>query len=319
MFTVCVTPEPSRPTAASVDDAFVSGDAVALDLRVARLGSRGLARLIDLMVQLALIAALVLIGTAIAAVAGLDEALLATVQVITAVTAFIGYPVLMQTLTRGRTFGKLALGLRVVRDDGGHVRFRHALTRELVGVASEWPGLLPPLTWFASLWCMLASPRSKRLGDVAAGTIVIHDRTPVLWGWIPTMPPHLRGWAASLDMTGVSDDLALAIRQYLVRYRFLHGPSRVRLGAALTAEVVARITPMPPGGISGGDFLAAVLAERHLRSVRRLTRARASTAVVWPELAMLTGPAYPYMPIPPVGWPPAPGQPIMLRPPAPAA
>jgi uncharacterized RDD family membrane protein YckC len=282
-----VTRDPAT-TGPVVDDSFVSGDAVALDLRMARIGSRGLARLIDLFVQGGLILLFILIGTAIAVASGMDGAESGTLQVVMTVVAFLGYPVIMQTVANGRTLGKLALGLRVVRDDGGPIHFRHALTRELVGVASEWPGLLPPLTWFASLWCMLVSPRSKRIGDIAAGTLVIHERTPLVWGWVPIMPPHLAGWAGALDLSGVSDDLALAIRQYLVRHRFLHQASRIRLGVELTTEVVARITPMPPGGITGRDFLSAVIAERHARSVRRLSQARASTAAVWPELMALT-------------------------------
>ena len=54
---------------------------------------------------------------------------------------FLGYPVAMETLTRGRTLGKMALGLRVVRDDGGPITFRQALVRGLVGLALERPGL----------------------------------------------------------------------------------------------------------------------------------------------------------------------------------
>jgi uncharacterized RDD family membrane protein YckC len=276
-----------------VDESFVSGDGVALDLRVARIGSRGLARLIDLVIQVIVAVVFFLVATLVTAMNGLDAAEVETIQVVTVVIVFLAYPILMLTLARGRTLGKLVLGLRVVRDDGGPVHFRHALTRELVGMAAEWPGLLPPLTWFASLWCMMASPRGKRIGDLAAGTVVIHERTPLVWGWVPVMPPYLAAWAASLDLSGVRDDLALAVRQYLVRYRFLHREAQVRLGVELTAELVARITPMPPGGIAARDFLAAVMAERHARSVRRLTAARASTALVWPELTALTTPVPP--------------------------
>ena len=74
----------------------------------------------------------------------------------------------------------------MVRDDGGPIRFRHALTRALVGVALEWPGLILPLvTWVVSLGTMLSARSGKRLGDLAAGTIVIHERTPAAWGWVP--------------------------------------------------------------------------------------------------------------------------------------
>jgi uncharacterized RDD family membrane protein YckC len=281
---------PTDSSAVESADRLVIGDAVELDLPLARLGSRGLARLLDLIVQAILLFTVApLIAMVLGAVLGLDLAIGSVIRVVIQVLVFIAYPVALETLTRGRTLGKLAMGLRVVRDDGGAIRFRQAFTRGLVGMAAEWPGLLPPLTWVASLWCMLGSPQSKRFGDIAAGTIVIHERTPVVWGWIPVTPPHLAAWAATLDLTALDDRLALDIRQFLVRYRFLTDKARARVGADLTLEVIGCVTPRPPTGTTGRDFLVAVLAERHRRSVARIAAARASTAAVWPELARATG------------------------------
>jgi uncharacterized RDD family membrane protein YckC len=286
-------PRIATPRSGEIDarlgDRLVIGDAVELDLPLARLGSRGLARLLDLFVQMIL---LVTVGPLLAAgaiaIGSFDQAIANVIKVVVEATVFIAYPVATETLTRGRTIGKLAMGLRVVRDDGGGIRFRHALTRGLVGVAAEWPGLIPPLTWLASLWCMLGNSQGKRLGDIAAGTIVIHERTPVVWGWIPVMPPQLQSWAATLDLTGLDDQVALDIRQFLVRYRFLTNRARIRLGNDLTLEVIKCVTPPPPAGATGRDFLVAVLAERHQRSATRLAAARQATAAVWPDLARVT-------------------------------
>ncbi len=266
------------------------GDAVELDLPVARVASRGVARLIDLAVQAVLLIVLqVALSAVLVFISWLDTALMDAVLVIVVVAVFLAYPIVLETLTRGRTVGKLVMGLRVVRDDGGAIRFRQALTRELVGYAAEWPGLMPPLTWVASLACMLSDTRGRRVGDISAGTIVVHERTPIVWGWIPVMPPHLAGWAATLDLGAVSDDLALQIRQYLIRYRFLTPASRTCLGIDLTTELAALIQPPPPPGAGGRDFLIAVLAERHRRSLARLVRSRTATAAVWPELMRATG------------------------------
>ena len=92
---------------------------------------------------------------------------------------FLGYPVAMETLTRGRTLGKMALGLRVVRDDGGPITFRQALVRGLVGLALERPGLVllgfgPALGMIVAMF----SARGKRIGDMAAGTVVLQERLP---------------------------------------------------------------------------------------------------------------------------------------------
>src|SRR4029450_6397667 len=116
----------------------------------------------------------------------LDDALASTLVTVSLVLALVGYPVLLETTTRGRTLGKMMIGLRVVRDDGGPVTFRHALTRTLVALAIEWPGILgAPITWLCTIWTVSVRPQCKRRGDHVAGTMVIHERTPAAWGWVP--------------------------------------------------------------------------------------------------------------------------------------
>src|SRR5262245_9551807 len=233
---------------------MLSGEAVELDVRVARVGSRVPALLLDIIVQVGLLFALMTVASLLLAFIGLagaplDAALAAAVYGLVLVLALIGYPVAMETLTGGRTVGKLAFGLRVVRDDGGPIRFRHALTRGLVGAALEWPGLILPLvTWVASLWTMIANPHGKRLGDLAAATEVIHARTPEVWCCVPAMPPALVHWARTLDLVGLDDELALSVRHFLARNRMLREPARTRLGHALAREVAAVTNPPPPAG-----------------------------------------------------------------------
>src|SRR5690606_23383783 len=111
---------------------LVTGEAVALEMRLAKFPSRALAILIDFI--LLFVVAFVLLLAASAVIPTLDDALAATLALVTGVFLLVGVPVMIETLTRGRSLGKLALGLRVVRDDGGPVRFRHSLTRGLAGV-----------------------------------------------------------------------------------------------------------------------------------------------------------------------------------------
>jgi uncharacterized RDD family membrane protein YckC len=286
VFTCGVSAQPT--TTPGPDAALVSGEAVELDVRVARAGSRVVALLLDLLIQGASLLILVPLVLTVAGFAGpLADAALVQGLILTSVLfVLIGYPVLFETLSGGRTPGKFALGLRVVRDDGGPTQFRHALTRSVIAVAVEFPGLvLPPFTWVVSLVIMLAHPRGKRLGDLAAGTIVIHERTPASWGWVPGMPPPLARWAGTLDLTGLDDELALAIRHFLARGHGLAEPERSRLGYALSVEIAAATTPPPPPGAPGWAYLAAVLAERHRRAARRLARARAASDRLWPDLS----------------------------------
>jgi len=300
------------PEAVPSGDRLVSGEAVELEVRVARLGSRALALILDIMLQVALLYALGIgVGLAMIALGGAADAALAiALYTIVVALVLIGYPTLSETLFGGRTLGKLAVGLRVVRIDGGPIRFRHAFARALVGVALEWPGLvLLPLTWALSLGTMLAQPQGRRIGDLAAGTLVIHDRAPATWGWVPAMPPPLAGWAALLDLTGLNDELALAVRHFLARNRDIKEPARSALGRSLATEVAACTTPPPPPGVPGWAYLAAVLAERHRRAAHRLAAARQLSATVWlavrPPVPAVRPPAHKPGPVAPEahrGW-----------------
>lgn len=251
---------------------MVTGEAVALDLRIAQLPSRLTAAVIDLVVMA--VTLLLILLFILAAGLDVDDALFAGIGISVLLLVFIGYPLTMETLTRGRTLGKLALGLRVVRDDGGPITFRHALVRSLVGLALERPGIFlltlgPPLGLVVSMF----SARGKRIGDMAAGTLVLQDRVPRPPDWTPVMPPPLAGWAPTLDLTRLDDELALSVRQFLVRSFEMSIPAREALAAALVGDVIGRTTPAPPPGTPGWAYLTAVLAERRRREEDRVSRA----------------------------------------------
>jgi hypothetical protein len=180
----------------------------------------------------------------------------------------------METLTRGRTVGKMALGLRVVRDDGGPITFRQALVRGVIGLALERPGVFllslgPPIGMMTAMF----SKRCKRIGDMAAGTVVLQERQPRRPVWTPVMPPPLAGWAPTLDLARVDDALALYAREFLGRAGELRPAARETLAAELVDEVRMRTTPGPPQGTPGWAYLSAVLAERRRREEDRASRA----------------------------------------------
>jgi uncharacterized RDD family membrane protein YckC len=246
---------------------LVTGEAVPLEMRLAKVPSRALAILLDWSLL-----ALVGVPLAIAiqsAFSGADPALQATVSLVGFIALFIGVPVLVETLTRGRSLGKLALGLRVVRDDGGPTRFRHAFARGLAGVFADFL-----LTFGAgAIICSLLNERGKRVGDVLAGTVVIRERAPAGSTPLPAIPPQLAAWATGLELSGLPADLALAARTYLTRYPQLAPAVRDQMGAQLAAEVEAVVTPAPPAGSPAWAYLAAVLSERGRRESERLANA----------------------------------------------
>ena len=115
--------------------ALVSGEGVRLALAPAGVGSRVIAATIDGLVQALALFLLVLLDALFAGDA--DLAAFEALLICEIVLVLAGYPIVFEWLSGGRTLGKLAMGLRVVRDDGGPVRFRHAFTRALVGMALE--------------------------------------------------------------------------------------------------------------------------------------------------------------------------------------
>ena len=188
---------------------LVTGEAVVLDLRLARLASRGLAVALDLLIEG--VGLIILLVIFVAASPGMDQALSAALSIVISVIVFVGYPVTLETLTRGRTVGKLALGLRVVRDDGGPIRFRQALVRGLTWFFVDF--FVFGFAGAVAVFTSLASAKGKRVGDFLAGTVVIRERIPAAVAPVVGMPPQLAAWAAGLNVTAVPDGLALAVRQ----------------------------------------------------------------------------------------------------------
>jgi uncharacterized RDD family membrane protein YckC len=244
---------------------FVTGEAVVVDLPVARFPSRLLALAIDVAMQLALIGAGTVTVVSLRLSGRLDDASAAAFGLGWTVLVLIGYPVIFETTTRGRSLGKFALGLRVVGENGSPERFRQALLRALTAVVEIWV-----LEGVPALICSLVSEKGKRLGDVFAGTFVIQQRIPARAAPAAMMPPALAGWAAGLELSGLPEQTAAMARQYLARYFELSPAARDEMGRRIAGAVAARVSPPPPPGTVPPDYLSAVLAERRAREEARL-------------------------------------------------
>ncbi|NKI45364.1 RDD family protein [Streptomyces physcomitrii] len=242
---------------------FVTGEAVALELRPARLPSRALAVLLDLVVALTVYVVLIL--ALAAATASLDEAAQAAIAVASFLLLLVGVPIAVETLSHGRSLGKLAFGLRVVRDDGGPIRFRHALVRGAMGVVE----ILMTMGVVACI-ASFVSARGRRLGDVFAGTLVVRERIPVArTGFVAPPPPQVAALFTGLDLSGVPEQLWLGVRQYLGRMGQLDRQISWSMAGRLADEVAARTgAPVPPG-MPPAMYLAGVLQERQTRDAHR--------------------------------------------------
>ena len=302
------------PSGAADAERIVSGEGVALALPHSGVGSRLVAALIDFAIQ-AVIAVVLLVITANVGAGG-DSAALAAVIVTELVLVVAGYPILWEWLTRGRTPGKMALGLRVVRDDGGPIGFRHALVRGLAGMVLEKPGLVFPISTALGVLTMIFSRRAKRLGDMMAGTFVLNERAGTRASTIAApnfgVPAPLQGWASTLDLNRLDDGLALTIRQFLLRSIQMTPEAQYQLAESLRARVAAVTAPPPPPGTPTFWMLSAVLGER---------RRRADAAAAAQQARQAPYPQQPYPPAPyaPPPYPQPPAMPPPAMPPPPAS
>jgi hypothetical protein len=170
---------------------------------------------------------------------------------------WLGYFIAFETLWRGRTLGKAALGLRVVTKEGAPVRFRHAAIRGLLGLVD-----ILIMSGFFAVVFILFTRDNQRLGDLVAGTLVLRERSalaapaPVTF----TPPPGLERYTATLDPGGLTTEEYQAVRTFLLRAASLPPGPRSALALQLANPLAARLRPPPPAGISPEQYLSCVAA-----------------------------------------------------------
>src|SRR4051812_35990918 len=220
-------------------DDLVTGEAVALDLPPASIGGRIVSGLIDVVVTMILFVAAIFVFVVAALQA--DDALIWASFVATMIVVFLVYPATVETFAHGKSIGKLACGLRTVRDDAGPITFQHAFVRALVGFVEVYV-----FTGVPAFFSALMSSRGKRLGDYAAGTYVVRDRVKLRLPPPTLMPPELAPWARTADISSLPTGLALAVRQFLGRLPSIDPGSRDVLGRRLADQVAEHVAPPPP-------------------------------------------------------------------------
>jgi uncharacterized RDD family membrane protein YckC len=244
-------------------DEVLTGEAVALDVQPVGFFLRALGTLIDVLLGVGVLILFALVTSWLIGESVVDVVTLPILTVTILVTVMVVIPTVVETTTRGRSLGKLAVGGRIVRTDGGAAGFRQAFIRALVGVFEIW------LTFGAVAALVGAfTPRAQRLGDLMAGTYSERTRTPKLPPPAPPVPPVLSAWAAVADVARLPDRLSRRIAQFVQNADAMQPPARARLAASLAAETAAHVSPVP--GVDGETFLRAVVAVRRDRELRAL-------------------------------------------------
>lgn len=239
----------------------MTGEAVTLDVRPAGYILRAAGTMIDWLFSMLVMFGCILL--LLATGGGLDDALLRALIVLVLVFGMVVLPVAMELLTRGRSLGRLAVGARIARDDGGAIGFRHAFVRALVGVLE----IYMTIGGIAALTGLL-NARSKRLGDLVAGTYSQLERVPAAQPLTLHLPPQLYGWAQTADVARLPDRLSRRIAQFVRQAPQLTSAARAGLSTELAREAAPYVSPLPQ--VDAESFLVAVAVLRRQRDATGL-------------------------------------------------
>jgi uncharacterized RDD family membrane protein YckC len=233
-------------------------EGVELALPLAGIGSRFMALLLDSILQAIIVIAAALLGFTLLGDVGGTIVLSCGL-----LFAYLVYDVAFEVRGGGRTPGKRAVGLRVVRDGGGPVGLRASLIRNVFR-------LFEALLFYApAMVSILVTRNNQRLGDLAAGTLVI--REPKAERTVPIrlapVPPESY---ASWDATGVNEAELEAVRAFLQRREELRPAARRTLAAQLAARVRPRVAGVRPG-LDDESFLERLAAAKESRMMREIS------------------------------------------------
>lgn len=232
---------------------LVTPEGVVVHVQNAGPGTRMVAKGLDVLIQAVAIAAFALADVAVSGgslgTAGVVADLFAVPLIL------FGYPAVSEAVWRGRTLGKAALGLRVVTRDGAPCRFRHTLIRSVLFIVD---GLL--LGPAIGLLLLVLTRDTVRLGDLAAGTVVVRERTGAPMPAAATFDP-IPGYeqlAAQLDVTRLSAADYEVVRSMLLRAPTLRPEVRWHVAADIAARIAGLVAFRPPPGLHPEAFLHTV-------------------------------------------------------------
>jgi uncharacterized RDD family membrane protein YckC len=258
------TPGPGRGWTHRADG-IVTPEAILLELETAGVASRVIAGITDLLVQVgALFVGAVVIGFVAVITGSESDSFFETAYAILLTLVVVGYPLVLETLWRGRTIGKRALGLRAVTVEGTPITFRHAALRMMGGLVDR---LLPPGGITGALF-VLGTRRHQRIGDLLAGTVVIRDpeRTPLPVAiWFP-VPYGYDDYAATIDPTRLTSDQYTLLRSFVLRSRELADNARYGVADQLAARAAAVVGHVRPPTVHPETFLLCLIARYQRRN-----------------------------------------------------
>jgi uncharacterized RDD family membrane protein YckC len=253
-----------RPAIVDIhQDEVLTGEAVALDVQPLGFFLRALGVLIDMVLGVVVLLLCAWGVGWLLSLDALDPAVVPILTIVVLVLVMVVIPTVVETTTHGRSLGRLAVGGRIVRVDGGAAGFRHAFIRALVGVFELWftVGAVAALVG-------AFTPRSQRLGDLLAGTYSERTRTPRLPYVNLGVPPILAEWAAVADVARLPERLSRRLAQFARSAVNMEPAARARVATSLAQEASEHVSPVP--AVDAETFLIGVVAVRRERELRAL-------------------------------------------------
>jgi uncharacterized RDD family membrane protein YckC len=236
-------------------------EGVDLELTLAGVGSRFSSAIIDFLLQMALLIALLVAFVVSGGLGGWGGALFALL----AFLLFAGYDVLFEVFASGRTPGKRMNGIRVVRVDGSPVRFLTSAVRNILRLIDM------QAFYLVGIVCILVTSRNQRLGDLAAGTLIVRERlgdsrpnAPVPAPPAPAPATAPGGDWQTWDVGGVTAEEIIAVRSFLARRGELTLEARKQLAAELAAGLRQKVPGMAED-VPPEVFLAGLVAAKEQR------------------------------------------------------
>lgn len=222
---------------------------IAVEFELAGLASRFLAYVVDAIIQMAVLVILVYVVSIAAALLSsavsldIEGGWVTAVLILAIFILYEGYFILFETMWRGQSIGKRILGLRVIKDNGQSVAFLDVVIRNIMRFAD----MLPPVLYFPTYGLgsvvLMSNRFHKRIGDFAAGTIVVREKFLRGFDHVRSLkihPDYLR--QIRIPFTGrLSNDDIHLVREFFYRKNTFPPDIRKRLSAKISRYITQRL------------------------------------------------------------------------------
>ena len=236
-------------------------EGVTLEVTLAGVGSRFAAGLIDQLLRSVVLLALVILGGVVGDRGDTSAGLLLALLFVALFFVQFAYDVLFETLGAGRTPGKRWMGLRVVKAGGGPVGFVTSALRNILRIVDALPGF-----YVVGMLCVLFTRNNQRLGDLAAGTIVVRERTQrtAIQQPLPPSPSPVAEDGSLWDVSAISAEEVATVRRFLDRRETLAPDARERLAHQMATRLGPKVVG-PPRQWQPESFLEYLVAAKAAR------------------------------------------------------